>query len=199
MRFVRGASVAALMAGLAGLVIARRRRPAYPDANAYPLVTTPPTPAPQVVPDAVEPAGTPEAAEPATQITPSPAEPVAEPVAEVPAAEAPAAQPAHLAYLPHLQRYHDDVDQDALRGIVRHCGIALRSKDASLVSSDDPAELARVRDGFLKKKLALEQPDEELDAALADVMQRMAGDRAKSRVTVYYLLAHRFEKLDLFR
>ena len=36
------------------------------------------------------------------------------------------------------------------------------------------------------------------DAALKDVMKRMAGEHDKSRVTVCYLLAEKFGKLDLF-
>jgi hypothetical protein len=81
---------------------------------------------------------------------------------------------------------------------VKHLGIALRSKDASLVAASDPEELQRVRDGFMKKKLGLTQPDAELDAALKEVMTRMAGERSKSRVTVCYLVAEKFGKLGLF-
>ena len=51
----------------------------------------------------------------------------------------------------------------------------------------------------MKKKLALTQDDAALDAALAEVGATMAGDRTKNRVTVYYLLAEKFDKLDLFR
>lgn len=85
-----------------------------------------------------------------------------------------------------------------IAGIVRHCGIALHKRDSSLVSFSDKAETDRVRNGFLKKKLALTDDDATLDAAIAEVGQRMKGDRTKNRVTVYYLLAERFGKLSLF-
>ena len=101
-------------------------------------------------------------------------------------------------YAANIKTYAPTVNAAAVSGIVKHLGIALRSRDASLVSASDPAELARVRDGFMKKKLALTLPDAELDAALKEVMTRMAGERNKSRVTVCYLLAEKFGKLGLF-
>lgn len=101
-------------------------------------------------------------------------------------------------YAANIATYTSSVNAAAISGIVKHLGIALRSKDASLVSASDPAELARVRDGFMKKKLALTQSDAELDIALGEVMKQMAGERNKSRVTVCYLLAEKFGKLGLF-
>jgi hypothetical protein len=222
MRYVRRGLLLAGIAGTTVAVVRRRRRPDHLVAadrefaaeawSAGAAVSTEPTPV-------AEPATAPvtesvAVAEPAPAPEPAAAaEP--EPVAEVPAEPEAAAQPepepepareppaepapAYLAYLPHLQKYHQEVDQDALRGVVRHCGIALRNPDAAMVSAGDPVELKRIRDGFLKKKLALDLPDDELDAAIGELMQRMTGDRAKSRATVYYLLADRFGKLDLFR
>ena len=101
-------------------------------------------------------------------------------------------------YAANVATYAAAVNAAAVSGIVKHLGIALRNKDSSLVSGSDPAELARVRDGFMKKKLALTQSDAELDAALQDVMKTMAGERSKSRVTVCYLIAEKFGKLGLF-
>lgn len=102
-------------------------------------------------------------------------------------------------YVADVKKYVPDADEAVVAGIVRHLGIALRSKDASLVASSDPEELKRVREGFLKKKLALTQTDAELDAAIKDVLGKMKTVREKSRVTVCYLLADRFGKLDLFQ
>jgi len=87
----------------------------------------------------------------------------------------------------------------AIAGIVRYLGIALRNRDSSLVSFTDKDEVARVRTNFLQKKLALTHPDGELDEAIATVGEQMKGDRNKNRVTVYYLLADRFDKLSIFR
>ena len=98
-----------------------------------------------------------------------------------------------------VKKYSPDADDAAIKGVVRHCGIALQKRDSALVSFSDPTELARVRDGFMKKKLGLADDDAALDASLAEVGQTMKGDRTKNRVTVYYLLAEKHGKLDLFR
>jgi len=97
-----------------------------------------------------------------------------------------------------VKKYAPNADPGAIAGIVRHCGIALQSRDASLVSFTDQAEVARVRDNFLKKKLGLTNSDAELDKAIAEVGEQMKGDRTKNRVTVYYLLADHFGKLPTF-
>ena len=55
-----------------------------------------------------------------------------------------------------VKKYVPDADDTAIDGIIRHCGIALQSRDASLVSFTDKSELERVREKFLKKKLGLE-------------------------------------------
>lgn len=98
-----------------------------------------------------------------------------------------------------VKRYVADADDEIIAGIVRYCGIALRNRDSSLVSFADAKETGRVRDNFLRKKLALEQPDAELDLAIAAVGARMKDASFRNRVTVYYLLAETFGKLELFR
>lgn len=97
-------------------------------------------------------------------------------------------------YAADVAKYVSDVDQSKVDAIVKYCGIALRNRDSSLVSAGDPKELATVRDGFAKKKLGLEP--EAAEAALAKVMETMSGVKAKSRVTVYYLLAEQTGNLD---
>jgi hypothetical protein len=97
-----------------------------------------------------------------------------------------------------VKKYAPDADDTQIAGIVRHCGIALHKTDSSLVSYSDPAELARVRDGFLKKKLARTEDDAALDAAIATVGEKLKGVNHKNRVTVYYLLADHFGQLGLF-
>ena len=97
-----------------------------------------------------------------------------------------------------VKKYVPDADDGVIAAIVRYCGIALRSRDASLVSFTDSVETDRVRENYLKKKLALTDTDSVLDAAIAAVGQRMSGDSTRNRVTVYYLLADHFGKLGLF-
>jgi hypothetical protein len=97
-----------------------------------------------------------------------------------------------------VKKYAPEADDAAIGGIVKHCGIALHSKDASYVACQDKAERDRVRDSFLKKKLALTASDAELEAAIMDVCQKMKADRDKSRVAFYYFLAEKFGKLAAF-
>jgi outer membrane protein OmpA-like peptidoglycan-associated protein len=97
-----------------------------------------------------------------------------------------------------VKKYVPDADDGIIAGIVKYCGIALRTTDASLVAFSDPKETARVRDGYCRKKLALTESDAEVDAAIAEVGERMKADRTKNRVTVYYLLAEKYGKLGLF-
>ena len=98
-------------------------------------------------------------------------------------------------YVADIKKYTSSVNEAAVAGIVRHCGIALRSKDSSLVAATDPDELKTVRESWLKKKLTLTEGDTALDKAIQGVMTKMKGERAKHRVTVYYLLAEHYGKL----
>ena len=102
-------------------------------------------------------------------------------------------------YVDDVKKYAKKVDEDAVAGIVKHCGIALRSKDASLVSCSQKSELETVRNSFCKKKLELTDSDDKIDGAINDVCEKMGrSDPNKSRVTFYYLLAENYGKLGVF-
>ncbi|MEM7696529.1 MAG: DUF2853 family protein [Pseudomonadota bacterium] len=106
---------------------------------------------------------------------------------------------AEVDYAADVAKYTETCDAECVAGIVRHCGIALRSRDASMVSCSDESERNRVRDSFLKKKLGRTEDDTELDHAVMEVCQKMQATRQKSRVTFYYLLAEKYGQLELFR
>lgn len=97
-------------------------------------------------------------------------------------------------YAADVKAHTSNVDEDKVKSIVNYCGIALRSNDASLVSTSDPAELETIKKGFAAKKLELNE--DEADAAIKKVAERMKGDRTKERVTFYYLLAEESNTLD---
>ncbi len=101
-------------------------------------------------------------------------------------------------WLLDVKKYVPDCDETVVAGIVRYCGIALRNRDSSLVSYSDQTELDRVRNNFLKKKLALTDSDDVLNAAIAKVGETLKGVRNKNRVTVYYLLSEHFGMHHLF-
>ena len=97
-----------------------------------------------------------------------------------------------------VKKYVPSADDLAIKGIIKHCGIALKGRDTSFVSCTDKSERDRVRDSFLKKKLGLQESDGDLDKAVKDVCEKMKADYDKSRVTFYYLLAERYGKLGMF-
>jgi outer membrane protein OmpA-like peptidoglycan-associated protein len=101
-------------------------------------------------------------------------------------------------WLADVRKYAADADEGVVGTIVRYCGIALQSRDSSLVAMSDKKERETVRENYLKKKLGLVHPDAVLDEAVVAVGQRMKEDRSKNRVTVYYLLAEHFGLLSLF-
>jgi hypothetical protein len=97
-------------------------------------------------------------------------------------------------YKADVAKYTANVNETAIANIVKYCGIALRNKDSSLVSSTDPAELERVRVGFATKKLAL--TDAQWASGSKTVIEKMKGDKTKERVTFYYLLAEATGTMD---
>lgn len=97
-----------------------------------------------------------------------------------------------------VKKYVKNADDDAIAGIVKHCGIALRNQDSSLVSFGDKAETDRVKAGFLTKKLEITDKAKQ-DEAMDKVAEKLKGASRKNRVTVYYLLADHFGKLGLFK
>ena len=98
--------------------------------------------------------------------------------------------------LESVQRFDADAKQSTVDNIVKHLGIALRTADGQTVAASDQKELDQIRDGFCKKHLDLEPADAE--AKIAEVLELLKHDSAKSRVTVYYLLAQKAGKLDKF-
>ncbi|HHS82646.1 MAG TPA: DUF2853 family protein [Devosia sp.] len=93
----------------------------------------------------------------------------------------------YLKYMDGVRKYAPDASEQAVRKVVAYCGIALRSRDAALVSCSDEKELDRVRKGWCTKKLGLSAA--EADKAIEKTCEEMQGDRQKSRVTFYYLVA----------
>jgi hypothetical protein len=98
-------------------------------------------------------------------------------------------------YLTDIHRYDRRAPSDAVEKIVKHLGIALKRRDAALVSCSTPAELQRVVDEWCLGRLGVSDP-QEARAAVDAVCEQMAGDRAKQRVTFYYLVAARLGKLS---
>jgi hypothetical protein len=96
------------------------------------------------------------------------------------------------------RRYAPHADQAILDKMASTYRLVLDDRDSRFVSASDPAELATVRENFLKKKLGLTHSDADLDKAIADVMAQMKDGKPNPRLAVYYLLAEKFDKLSVF-
>ncbi|KQQ61522.1 hypothetical protein ASF69_03850 [Rhizobium sp. Leaf311] len=97
-------------------------------------------------------------------------------------------------YLADVKIYDAGADEAIVNKIVKHLGIALRDRDSAMVSTSDPNELARVKTNWIGKKLGVTGPD--ADKAMEETIAAMKGDRTKSRVTFYYLVAKHLGKLE---
>lgn len=97
-------------------------------------------------------------------------------------------------YKSDIAKYTANVNEKAVEAIIKFCGIALKSRDSSLVSVTDEAELDRIRKGFATKMLKLDGAA--CDKAIKAVSEKMKAEKNKQRVTFYYLLADSAGKLD---
>ena len=99
-------------------------------------------------------------------------------------------------YIENVRKYRSNASEETVGKIVKHLGIALQSRDASLVSCSDPSELERVRESWCKKKLGSDKSDDELDGIINEICVQMAEEKGnKHRVTFYYLVADKLDKL----
>jgi len=110
-------------------------------------------------------------------------------------AKASAADAAFEKYYTNVKKFDPKARKPVVQGIVKYCGASLKSRDASLVACSDEAELKRVANGFVTKKLG--KTSGQMDI-VQDVCQEMKGERFKNRVTFYYLAAKKARKLGLF-
>lgn len=97
-----------------------------------------------------------------------------------------------------VKRYVPAADNGAIAGLVRHCLVSQKTREAALVSFGQPADTRSVRENFCKKTLGLTDSDGTLDAAIASVGSKMSDTTSRHRVTAYYLLAEHFGKLEQF-
>lgn len=98
-------------------------------------------------------------------------------------------------YFANVQKYDPKAKRKTVENIVKYCGVALRSRDSSLVACSDETELKTVANGFVTKKLGKKTGQMEL---VKEVCAEMKPDRFKSRVTFYYLAAKKARKMSLF-
>lgn len=87
-----------------------------------------------------------------------------------------------------------DPDMDLLRKVTIGCGPSIYNADSSSVAASDKAEMDRVKQNFLMKKLGLTEKDD-LDGGLKAAVEIYGkSTRQKHRAVMYYLLTKHFKK-----
>jgi hypothetical protein len=100
------------------------------------------------------------------------------------------------------KKFMDDRDlrsnSDLLAAVTKGLGPSIYKADAETVSGSDAKELATVKNNYLIKKLGLKDSPE-LDAGIAEVMERIGkSERKKYRAVVYYMLMKKFDKESVY-
>jgi len=91
------------------------------------------------------------------------------------------------------------LSDDYIAKVTKSLGPSIYRKDTEIVSCGSKDELERVKKNFLKKKLGLEKSDDELDAMLKKVCEKMGtSNRRKYRALFYGLLAKEAGKEDIY-
>ncbi|MFK7971757.1 MAG: DUF2853 family protein [Bacteroidia bacterium] len=90
------------------------------------------------------------------------------------------------------------IDEALLTAVAKGLGPSIYNADSSKVSSSDQAELDRVKNNFLIKKLGLSDGPE-LDAAISEVSEQYGkSNPSKYRAVFYYLLVQKFGKQSVY-
>jgi uncharacterized protein VirK/YbjX len=101
-------------------------------------------------------------------------------------------------HLADIKKYSAKPDEAAVAGMSKAYALVMSKPDTKWVAASDPAEIARVVNNFLKKKLGRKEKDDALTAACAAVAAKMKDARNKSRIVFYYLLAEHYGALKMF-
>ena len=90
------------------------------------------------------------------------------------------------------------IDADLLSAVAKGLGPSIYNNDSSKVSCGDQAELDRVKNNFLIKKLGLSDGPQ-LDAAIKEVCEQYGSSNpSKFRAVFYYLLVQKFGKQSVY-
>lgn len=100
-------------------------------------------------------------------------------------------------HLADIKKIVPDADEAVVAQMEKTYRLVLSNRDSAQISYSDPTELATVRDNFVKKKLGVTDADADIDAVIKQVGAKISGH--KNRLTVYYLLAEHYGKLNTFK
>lgn len=85
----------------------------------------------------------------------------------------------------------EEPDMDLLTKVTIGCGPSIYNADAETVAGSDEAEMDRIRQGYLVRKLGLEDGPQLTEAINAVIDAYGRSNRSKYRAVVYYMLCRR--------
>lgn len=88
----------------------------------------------------------------------------------------------------------ETADMDLLTKVTIGCGPSIYSANSETVAASDNAELERVRDNYLIKKLGLPEGPNLMEAINACIDKYGRSNRNKYRAVLYYMLTRHFGK-----
>ncbi|MBP6397844.1 MAG: DUF2853 family protein [Saprospiraceae bacterium] len=101
-------------------------------------------------------------------------------------------------YMDAINELNLGLDEGLVTAVAKSLGPSIYLADAGTVSSSDEAELATIKDKFLKGKLGISD-EAQMDEAIKEVVEQMgSSNRSKHRAIFYALLVKRFGKEELY-
>lgn len=98
-------------------------------------------------------------------------------------------------HLKDIEKYDKSVDMKLANALYRRLAGVMGKSDARYVAMSDSKEVARIRNGYIKKTLEVTDRTK-ADEALEAVATKMKKDRSKSRIVAYYLLAQELRRAN---
>jgi len=96
-----------------------------------------------------------------------------------------------------LKKVGVSADESLLRAVAKSQGPSIYLTDASLVSCGDEAELKRVENNFIVKKLGVAD-EKKAQKALENACAKFKDVRQKMRVAFYYVIVKDLKKESVF-
>jgi hypothetical protein len=91
------------------------------------------------------------------------------------------------------------LSDEYIANIAKSLGPAIYRADTEIVACGDKSELDRIRNNYLKKKLGLDKDNQELDAMIKRVCEKLGtSNRRKYRALFYGLLAKEAGREDIY-
>ncbi|MCY4781337.1 DUF2853 family protein [Sphingobacterium sp. UT-1RO-CII-1] len=102
------------------------------------------------------------------------------------------------AYIAEAKKLKLNIDDQLLTKVTKGLGPSIYKADAETIAATDKAEIQRLKDNFLIKKLGLKDSPE-LDKAIDEVIEQVGrSNKSKYRAIVYALLVKKFKKEGIY-